>query len=46
MIILKFTKNQGFPLSLEYKFFEKPQGVGQIDPVSRVRVEDKLNVVR
>ena len=46
MIILKFTKNQGFPLSLEDKFFEKPQGVGQIDPVSRVRVEDKLNVVR
>ena len=46
MIILKFTKNQGFTLSLEDKFFEKPQGVGQIDPASRVRVEDKLNVVR
>ena len=26
MIILKVTKNQGFTLSLEDKFFEKPQG--------------------
>ena len=32
MIILKVTKNQGFTLSLEDKFFEKPQGGGQIDP--------------
>ena len=30
MIILKVTKNQGFTLSLEDIFFEKPQG-GQID---------------
>ena len=30
MIILKVTKNQGFPLSLEDTFFEIPQG-GQID---------------
>ena len=28
MIILKVTKNQGFNLSLEDKFFEKPQRVG------------------
>ena len=27
MIILKVTKNQGFALSLEDTFFEKPQGV-------------------
>ena len=26
MIILKFTKNQAFTLSLEDTFFEKPQG--------------------
>ena len=26
MIILKVTKNQGFPLSLEDIFYEKPQG--------------------
>ena len=26
MIILKITKKQGFALSLEDKFFEKPQG--------------------
>ena len=30
MIILKVTKNQGFPLSSEDTFFEIPQG-GQID---------------
>ena len=30
-IILKVTKNQGFSLSLEDKFFEKPQGGDQID---------------
>ena len=28
MIILKVTKNQGFILSLEDTFFEKPQGEG------------------
>ena len=27
MIILKVTKNEGFTLSLEHTFFEKPQGV-------------------
>ena len=37
MIILKVTKNQGFTISLEDTFFEKPQGRedgggGQIDP--------------
>ena len=32
MIILKVTKDQGFTLSLEDKYFEKPQGWGQIDP--------------
>ena len=31
-IILKVTKNQGFTLSLEDTFFEKPQG-GQIEGV-------------
>ena len=32
-IILKVTKNQGFTLSLEDTFFEKPQGGGgQSDP--------------
>ena len=30
-IILKVTKNQGFTLSLEDTFFEKPQD-GQVDP--------------
>ena len=30
MIILKFTKNQGFSLSLEHTLFKKPQG-SQID---------------
>ena len=30
-LILKVTKNQGFTLSLEETFFEKPQG-GQTDP--------------
>ena len=32
MIILKVTKNQGFPLCLKDKSFEKPQGRAQIDP--------------
>ena len=31
-IILKVTKNQGFTLSLEDTFFEKPQAGGQTDP--------------
>ena len=32
-IMLKVTKNQGFALSLEDTFFQKPQGGGgQIDP--------------
>ena len=30
-IILKVTKSQGFTLSVEDIFFEKPQGGGQID---------------
>ena len=30
MIILKFTKNQGFTLTLEDTFLKKPQGEGQI----------------
>ena len=30
-IILKVTKNQGFFLSLEDRFLEKPQGGDQID---------------
>ena len=29
---IKDTKNQGFTLPLEDTFFEKPQGVCQIDP--------------
>ena len=33
MIILKVTKNQGFTLPLEDRFFEKPQG-DQIDPAA------------
>ena len=32
MIILKITKNQGFNLSLEDRFFGKPQRGHQIDP--------------
>ena len=31
LILLKVTKNQAFTLSLEDKFFEKPQGGVQID---------------
>ena len=41
-IILNVTKSQGFTLSLEDKFFEKPQGrAGQIGPPNRFRVKDK-----
>ena len=43
-IILKVTKKQGFTLSLEDTFFEKPQGGGQIDtPPSRFRVKGLKN---
>ena len=43
MIILKVTKNQGFNLSLEDTFLEKPQGGGgQINPQSRFRVNREL----
>ena len=41
MIILKVTKNQGFTLSLEDTFFEKPQGCPADSP-SRFRVEGIL----
>ena len=41
MIILNVTKNQGFTLSLEDTFFEKPQGC-PADPPSRFRVEGIL----
>ena len=41
MIILKVTKNQGFTLSLEDTFFEKPQW-GQIDLPNRFRVKGTL----
>ena len=35
MIILKVTKEQGFTLSVENTFLEKPQGVGgQIDSLA------------
>ena len=39
MIILKFTKNQSFTLSLEDTLFEKPQGRGEIDHPSRFKVK-------
>ena len=32
MIILKLPKKQGFMVSLEAEFFEKPPGGGEIDP--------------
>ena len=32
MIILKVTKNQGFTLSLEVTFFEKPHGGSNLPP--------------
>ena len=38
-IILKVIKNQGFTLSVEDTFFERPQGWHQIDPPSRCRVK-------
>ena len=39
MVILKVTKKQGFPLSLEDTFFKKPQG-GQIDPPAVLGLKD------
>ena len=39
MIILKVTKKQGFTLSLEDTFFEKPQGRGQTDSPNRFRLK-------
>ena len=47
-MILKVTKNQGFTLSLEDTFFEKPQGRGggQIDRPSRFRVKYYSSNVR
>ena len=36
---IKSQKKQGFTLTLEGKFFEKLQGVGQIDITSRFRVD-------
>ena len=41
-IILKVTKNQGFTLTLEDTFFEKPQGGGwggQLTPLEQIRVK-------
>ena len=46
-IILKVTKNQGFSLSLEDTFFEKPHGEGggvKLTP-SRFRVKIDLTLV-
>ena len=42
MIILKVTKNQGFTLSLESAFLEKPQGKGEGSswPPSLLKVKD------
>ena len=42
MIILKVTKNQGFILSLEDTFFEKPQW-SQIDPLPPAVLELKIS---
>ena len=43
-IILKVTKKKGFTLSLEDKFFEKPQKEGdQFDPPGNFRVNGKLH---
>ena len=40
-IILKVTKNQGFTLSLEDTFFEKPQGWGvKLTLRSRFRIKE------
>ena len=52
MIILKVTKNQGFTLSLEGAFLEKPQedgggGGGKLTPLGRLRLTrfKKLTIV-
>ena len=43
LILLKVTKNQAFTLSLEDKFFEKPQGGSSNWPSpSRFRVKDQI----
>ena len=34
MIILKVTNSQGFILPFADTFFEKPRGLGQIDPTA------------
>ena len=41
-IILKVTKNQGFTLTLEDKFFEKPRGEGrgEFDPPAVLGLND------
>ena len=39
MIMLKVTKNQGFSLSLEDTFFEKPQGGSNWPRPNRSRVK-------
>ena len=41
-ITLKVTKNEGFTLSLEDIFFEKPQG-SQIDPPAVLGLKAKWN---
>ena len=49
MIILKVTRNQGFTISLENKFFEKPQGGGQFEPPGILRLTTKrykLKIIR
>ena len=45
-IILKVTKNQGFTLSLEDNFFEKPKGGGQLGPPppKNIRVKKEKNM--
>ena len=42
MIILKVTRKQGFTLSLEDTFFEKPQEEGQIDRPTRFKVKNYI----
>ena len=42
MIILKFTKNQGFHISLEDTFLEKPQGNIKLTP-SLLRLNNPWN---
>ena len=42
MIILKVTRKQGFTLSLEDTFSEKPQEEGQIDRPTRFKVKNYI----